>query len=170
MLAGLAFSTVLLLLAGDAPADKAGAANIQPPTAAASTNVGQISAPAAASVNASQVSAAPSPGPQSAASAPSQLSPIVRSVEPSPALSSASQGRTAVVTVVSGHDRCDSADPSAARRAECAAILDRRAEQFTNAGAVAPVTTADPDAPASSLVNDIVNSGTGSVVVAPAPR
>jgi hypothetical protein len=168
--ASLAFAALILgwtgASAAPAPvqptaADTVAAQIPQPPSPGAAAD--QIAQPPAAAVQTGQLSV-PSTGQTSA----EQLSTTMASAAAPPALSTPAEGRNAQTAPIHGHDRCDPAAGSSAVQPACAHILDGTAGQFS-----APTTetarTANPDAPASALVNDIVGGGTGSVVIAPAP-
>jgi len=137
-----------------------------PPTSQISsgTDTGQVAArPGAADVSAGQITT-PS---GDAATAPNQLTGTRPRADAPPPLSARSQGRNTNIAVVKGHDRCDPAAGASAGRPECARIIDNRADAFAGApeDQLAPVVHSD--APASSMVNDILNGGTGSVVALP---
>jgi hypothetical protein len=160
-LVGLALAAALSTGAATdgSPADKTSAPNISAPTSS-STDAGQIASPHGGAATAGQIStggAATSAGqittPTSNVSGTTQLSPTVYSVN---------------AAAIRGHDRCDPAAGASAGSAECRNTLEQHADQFAPPAEVAPV--ANTDAPAANLVNDIVNSGTGSVVVAPTPH
>jgi hypothetical protein len=136
------------------------------PTSQASPGVAaaQIAAsPGAADVSAGQI-VAPSGGP---ALAPAQLTGLRPRADAPPRLSDPSQDRNINVAIVKGHDRCDPAAGASAHRPECARIIDNRADAFANASEDQLAPVVHSDAPASSMVNDILNSGTGTVVALP---
>jgi hypothetical protein len=137
-----------------------------PPTSQISsgTDTDQISSPAGgAGVTAGQIGG-PSRG---AAIAPSQLTrPLPRADAPSP-LSAPGQGRNTSIAAVKGHDRCDPAGGASANQPECARIIDNRANEFAAPAQEQSQPAVHPDATSSGLVNDILNGGTGSVVVLP---
>ena len=69
------------------------------------------------------------------------------------------------VETVHGADRCDPATGSPAARADCERIL--RDEASTAAGASSSTAVVDTTRGASTLVNGILNSGTGTVATLP---
>jgi hypothetical protein len=135
------------------------------PTSQASAGVGaaQIAAgPGAADVSAGQI-IMPSGG---RALAPAQLTGLRPRADAPPRLSDPSQDRNINVAIVKGHDRCDPAAKASAGRPECAHIVDNRADEFAQPEAQSePIV--HPGATSSGLVSDILNGGTGSVVVLP---
>ena len=60
----------------------------------------------------------------------SQLSSAVRTVQPPPALSRPSDGRTAAIERVEGKDRCDPAIPAAKQTEDCKKVLESRADDY----------------------------------------
>ena len=158
---GLTVAAILAATASAAVAD---------PSPSSAVDASQISQPlnpdgsarrAASAADAGQISA---PKPNGAA--PAQLTAAKPRADAPPALSTAAQSRDATTAPIKGHDRCDPANGASARQSECDNILDQKGDQFSPPEQ-ATARTADTDAPASNLVNDIVNGGTGSVVTAP---
>ena len=148
------------------------AANRATPQTTADTAAGQI-APAANTAAADQiapasggaVSADQIGGAGATAVGASQLSSTMASVSAPPPLSRPSQGRDTNVAAIRGHDRCDPAAPTSGQAA-CDNILDQKGDQFAPPEQET-AKTANTDAPADDLVNNIVSSGTGTVVIAP---
>jgi hypothetical protein len=168
----IALATILLAFACiSLIAFSAGRATSQ---TAADTAAGQI-APAAGKTTAGADQIAPAPGgaanadqigaSSSTTVGASQLSSTMASVSAPPALSRPSQGRDTNVSAIHGHDRCDPAAPTSGQAA-CDNILDQKGDQFAPPEQ-ATAKTANTDAPADDLVNNIVSSGTGTVVIAP---
>ncbi|HEY5006793.1 MAG TPA: hypothetical protein VII42_02245 [Caulobacteraceae bacterium] len=125
----------------------------------------QIAArPVAADVDAGQITGASG----KSATAANQLTGSRPRADAPPQLSARGQDRSTNIAAVRGHDRCDPAAGASARRPECARIIDNRADEFARPGddQTAPVVHAD--APPSSMVDDIVNGGTGTIVALPA--
>jgi hypothetical protein len=158
---GLALAAILAAPASAAFAD---------PSPSSAVDASQISQPlnpdgsarrAASAADAGQISTAKPNG-----GAPAQLTAAKPRADAPPALSTVAQSRDATASPIKGHDRCDPANGASANRPECDDILDRKADQF-DPPEQATAQTVDPDASASSLVNHIVNGGTGSVVTAP---
>jgi hypothetical protein len=171
-LAGCAALLALACAAHAAPAPSVAADNAPP---AASVDAGQISAPAGPAVGSGQIPASVRPGSvdagqisssQPSVAPPAQISSTLASVSAPPPLSTEAQSRDTKASAIRGHDRCDPAAGASAEQPACANILDQKADQFPPPP-TADAKVANPDAPASSLVNDIVTGGTGSVVQPP---
>jgi hypothetical protein len=146
-------------LADDVRAPELPTSQASPGVAAAQIATGR----GAADVSAGQI-VTPSGG---RALAPAQLVGQGPRADAPARLSDPSQDRNINVAIVKGHDRCDPAAGASARRPECARIIDNRTDAFAGAPEdhLAPVVHSD--APASSMVNDILNGGTGTVVALP---
>ncbi|HXQ15846.1 MAG TPA: hypothetical protein VN814_14610 [Caulobacteraceae bacterium] len=122
----------------------------------------QIAAPAgAADVSASQITAPLG----RAAIVPNQLTRHTLRADAPPSSSTPDQGRNTNVVAVIGHDRC--APGKNVDRPECARIVESRPNEFTPAAQEQPEPVVHPDATSSGLVSDVLNGGTGSVVVLP---
>jgi hypothetical protein len=173
MRGALAALTVGLLLTCDGPAraqtspsraDEVRAPAVPMSQASPGVGAAQIAGPGgAADVNAAQI-VTPSGG--RAALAPAQLTGLRPRADAPPRLTDPSQDRNIHVAIVKGNDRCDPAAKGSAARPECAHIVDNRADEFAQPEAQSePVV--HPGATSSGLVSDILNGGTGSVVVLP---
>jgi hypothetical protein len=146
-------------------AQSAQSASPPPPSPQASVNAGQVATPNSSSVDTDQIS------PTRAASVgQTQVNGSGRTADAPAGPSSVSQGRNAAVAPIKGRDHCDPAAGSTTAKPECAQILDQRADSFNGAPAPQPApvdTSARTDS--SSLVDSIVNGGTGTVVTLPPP-
>lgn len=60
-----------------------------------------------------------------------QLTQGARTAQPSQALSTPKEGRTGTVERVAGDDRCDPAAPAKTRSANCVAVIETRAAEFS---------------------------------------
>ena len=136
-----------------------------PPDPATSVKADQVSTPTSASTGADQIAA-----PRGNLTSEPQLSRTLSPAEAPTGGPAAGQNRDATVARITGHDRCDPAAPDTDKRPECARILDQHADAFVpeQTAAPAPVDTTKTDS--SSLVNSIVNGGTGTVVAIPPPK
>ena len=134
------------------------------PAAASATGADQISAPSTrASLHTSQLA----PVGPSGSTATSQLTERGKRVDAPPALSAAVQGHDTRVAPVAGRDRCDPADRREASDADCAAIADRRPDDFAAPARDASDVRVEAKGAAADLVDAIVGGGTGTVVQLP---
>ena len=136
-----------------------GAAAAQPH--AASIDANQISSPQrGADVGASQIGAA-----GTGLTATGQLTQTKPTSEAAPSLSTPGQGRNTAVAAVKGHDHCDPAAGHSAAHPDCAHIIDNRGAEFANQTPDQAAPAVHADASSDGLVDDVVNGGTGTVVV-----
>jgi hypothetical protein len=160
MRAGVAALTIGLWLGGASFAGAEPAS--QTPSVAAADQI--AAGPVATDIDAGQISGAS----LKAATSINQLSGAQPRVEAPAQLPSHSQGRDTSVGAIGGHDRCDPAAGASAHRPDCARIIDNRADEFAHAGDDQAAPAVNANAPAASMVNDIVNGGTGTIVTLPA--
>ncbi len=132
------------------------------PSAAVADQI--VAKPVAVDIDAGQITGASG----KAATAANQLSGSQARADAPPQLSARGQGRNTDIAAIRGHDRCDPAAGASARRPECAWIIDNRADEFARPGGDQTAPVVHADAPPSSMVNDIVNGGTGTIVALPA--
>jgi hypothetical protein len=143
---------------------QAAAGPTRPAAASAATGADQISAPSTrASLHTSQLA----PLGPSGSTAASQLTERGKRVDAPPALSAAAQGRDTHVAPVVGRDRCDPADRREASDADCAAIADRRPDDFAAPARDSSGVKVEAKGAAGDLVDAIVGGGTGTVVQLP---
>jgi len=121
----------------------------------------QISTPAGkADVGAGEITT----GAGDAATPPAQLTRPARRADAPADLSARQQGRNLALPQVKGRDRCDPAAGAGADTATCVRIMQDQSA-WPPAPSSTPAVTVNPNATPAGLVNDIVNGGTGSVVV-----
>jgi hypothetical protein len=151
----VALAAVMLCSAGQAQAAGPDSSQI---------DTGQIvAARRAADVSAGQII---QPSQASAISASQLTRSLPRADAPAP-LSTPAQGRNTSITAVKGHDRCDPAWTAGASKADCARIIDNRAGEFAPSAPDQSEPIVHPAGTSSGLVDDILNGGTGSIVVLP---
>lgn len=155
-------------IAGAATAQPVAQAVPPPPTRRAAAAADQIPAPGPSRRDLSTGQVAPT-GRAASASAAAQLSAPGPRADAPPALSAATQGRNTRVVPVSGRDRCDPAAADHNADVDCAAIADRRPEDFANPGQDRSAVAADPNSRPADLVDAIVGGGTGTVIQTPRP-
>ena len=148
------------VLAGAASAQTASPA----PTGAAKITETQIAAPARTAIGADQVSAPAS----SAAVGTQQLSQVMRTTDAPVGPGTVADSRDTSAAPIKGRDHCD-APANAPVKAECAQILDSRADNFATAQPEQPAPV-DTQTSSTNLVDTIVNGGTGTVVTLPPPK